>query len=90
MKYALVDEWIVGFCHENNYKEKAIVVEIFPQAVTLDGKMKVTQVTIIREKNFETVDVYFDENFRYTVYSPNDQFMHDLKNHEIQIYEKNY
>ena len=54
MKYALVDEWIVGFCHENNYKEKDIVVEIFPQAVTLDGKMKVTQVTIIREKNFET------------------------------------
>ena len=90
MKYSLIDKWVIDFCHDNNYKEKDIVVEVFPQGVSLEGKLRQVQVTVIRERNFETVDVYFDEDYRYTVYDPNETFMNDLKNHELQIYEKNY
>lgn len=90
MRYAIIDEWVHEFCDSNNYKEKDLIIEVFPQCVSRNGKMENVQVTVIREKNFETVDVYFNEDYLYTVYDPNDNFMKDLKNHELQLYEKNY
>lgn len=90
MRYGIIDEWLEEFLNDHGYTKKDVIVEVFPQAVTIDGKIKTIQATVIREKNYETVDVYFDEDYRYTLYDPNEEFMKDLSNHELKIHEAGY
>ena len=90
MIYSLIDDWIKDFCDTNNYEEKDSLVDVFPQAIAKNGKMKNIEVTIVREKNFETADIFFDEEYMYTVYDPNEMFMKDFLNHELKDYERDY
>lgn len=90
MLFANIDGWVQYYVKANNIKEKDIRVDVFSQALVKDGKIKDTQVTVIRDKNFETADVYFNDNYAYTVYNSNEKFQIDFEKRQIRADDSAY
>ncbi len=90
MLYANIDDWISYYADANNVKEENIQVEVFNQPFVINSKLQTTVVTVIYNKNFEIVDIYFNENYAYTVYNPNDKFKEDFNKKQLLQTEKEY
>lgn len=83
MLYANIDGWVDYYSKANNVKPKDIRVDVFSQAVIRNGGIRDTEVTVIRDKNFEVADVYFNDDYVYTVYNSNEKFQLDFEKRQI-------
>lgn len=90
MRYSLIDEWVEDFKIDNNYDDKSITVEVFPQIVYKGIKIEPKQITVIYENNLEMVSVYCDTEFLYTIICPSEKFKEDLQKHNISLTGDNY